>query len=315
MTGISRRTFLLGAAAVAAGSLSAGSLAACTQRSPSERVTMACGEPGGIYVEFGDLIGQALLREKNIESETRNTNGSAENLQLLSAGEVDLGLALADSAAAFGTELVAIGSVYQNYLQCIVRDDDGLESLSDLAGTRVSTGATGSGSSFTTRRLLAALDMDSGSRAARQSEHELSEALDALNRGEIDAMFWSSGIPTPKITELHQQTPLRLIDLSPAFTALNEHHPGEYLPALVPAGVYGAAESLTTIGVPNYLLAHPDLSDSVARALVEVLIHEAPSLIPDGTVGLQFLTSATLIDTGAVSLHPAALQRYRELYG
>lgn len=307
MSTVTRRTFVIGAAAALAAALTS-----CSPSTRDQRLTIACGEPGGIYLEFGELIGAAMLREAGIDVTTRSTNGSAENLGLLAAGEVDLGLALADSAAESDADLVALGSVYQNYLQCIVRADGDVTSLDALAGMRVSVGATGSGSSVTTRRLLAALAM---SEEVEQSEQELQSALAALAAGEIDAMFWSSGIPTPKITELNETTPLRMLDLSSALTALEREHPGKYRPAVVPAGVYGSAEPLTTVGVPNYLLAHPGLADDVAAEIVNTLVHEAASLMPAGTVGLQFLTPATLIDTGQVPLHPAALERYRELYG
>ncbi len=89
-----------------------------------------------------------MTRESGgVEITALATEGSVDNLALLDTGSVDLALSLADSAAAVpeGDRLVAIGRVYQNYLQCIVRAADGLTSLADLSGRVVSLGAAGSG--------------------------------------------------------------------------------------------------------------------------------------------------------------------------
>lgn len=307
---ITRRTMLTGSAVAVL-----AALAACTRDAPARGVRMACGEPGGVYIEFGELLARSVFDEKNIRVDARTTNGSAENLALLTAGEVDLGIALADSAEYRAGDLTALGSVYQNYLQCVVRESGAISRLEDLAGRRVSIGAPGSGSSFTTNRLMAATGLANGLAPVDVVEQGLEEALQSLEQGEIDAMFWSGGIPTPRISELGHSTPVRLLDLAPALTALDAEYPGRYLPTRVPAGVYAAAEPVSTIGISNFLLARRDLPDDIAGALVTVLINRAHSLIPPGTVGLQFLTAASLIDTGDIPLHPAAQQRYRELYG
>lgn len=277
---------------------------------------MACGEAGGIYLRFGERLRTVLRDRGTAELEPVVTNGSAENLALLGDGSVDLAIALADTAEKPGSgELLALGRVYQNYLQCVVRADGDVRSLDDLAGRPVSIGATGSGSSWTTSRLLSATGRSTGSRAPRVSEHPLTEALDLLAAGAADAIFWSGGIPTPQIQELSERIPLALLDLAEGLPALTSRHPGPYLPARVPAGVYGAAAPTATIGIPNYLLAHRGLTTGTAGAVVDALVGDARRLVPEGSVGVQFLTQAALIDTGDVPLHPAARGRYRELYG
>ncbi|MFD5600187.1 TAXI family TRAP transporter solute-binding subunit [Leucobacter sp. NPDC058333] len=282
---------------------------------------IACGEPGGAYLQFGELLRNALRERSRVELTLTVTHGSAENLELLTSGSVDLALSLADTANEGAAQhgFVAIGRVYQNYLQCLVLEDSDISSLADLAGRRVSVGAPGSGSSHTTRRLLAAMASHGGEASAGRAapvvaELELAPALQALTTGSIDALFWSGGIPTPEITEFSETTPLRLVDLADGVAPLEAAHPREYLDTRIPAGVYGSPKSITTIGISNLLMARAELDASAARALVDVLVVDAARLIPSGSVGLQYLTLATLIDTGSVPLHPAARKRYRELY-
>lgn len=312
MTAVSRRAALLG---IAAGL--ALPLTACANEASEARIRMACGEPGGLYLQFGELL-RDVLERRGIALDVLASNGSAENLALLRRGDADLALALADSAEQQGAGLAAIGQVYQNYLQCVVRADVGarrIADLADLAGRRGSIGAPGSGSSLTTRRVLRAAGLLDGPEPPELGQHPLEDALRALEAGRIDAFFWSGGIPTPKIAELGARTPLALVNLDPALARLSSADPGQYLPARVPAGVYGIPDPTSTIGIPNLLLARPELADATAQGIVDALIDDAPSLVPAGSVGVQFLTGASLIDTGTLPLHPAAKRRYRERAG
>ncbi|QIM17724.1 TAXI family TRAP transporter solute-binding subunit [Leucobacter coleopterorum] len=312
-------------------------LAGCAA-SPVHRLKMACGEAGGIYLQFGELLSAAVDRRASggvwgsarvaAQLEPLTTNGSAENLQLLQDGEADLAIALADIVrehenarladgrrAAGGRTNVAIGRVYQNYLQCAVLADGPLRGLSDLRGKVVSTGASGSGSSFTTRRVLDLAGLGEADGGPRQVEHTLEDGLRELRLGRIDAMFWSGGVSTPKIEEFSAEVPLRLFDLSTAAGALEAEYPLVYLKSTIPANVYGSTVPTPTLGIPNLLLASPDLPDDIARLIVDALVFDARRLVPKGSVGAQFLTPVSLIDTGAVPLHPAARDRYREVYG
>lgn len=313
MSAITRRTALLGLTATLA-----LPLLGCAGPSPARTMTMASGDAGGSYVRFAELLREAMRRRGAPELGVVVTNGSVENLDLLGEGAVDLAIALADTVETNSGDAVAIGRVYQNYLQCITRADGDVRALADLAGRRVSAGAAGSGTALTARRLLAATGLgvdDPRGTAPLLSEHPLGEALDALADGAIDALFWSGGIPTPQVDELSATTRLRLVDLAVAVPALDAAHPGAYLVTSVPAGVYSTTAATPTIGIPNYLLARPDLDDAFARTLVDVLIDDAHRLVAEETVGVQYLTPATLIDTGTVPLHPAAKQEYAALYG
>lgn len=316
MNTLSRRAFL---GAVSAGA--ALTLAGCVRPSSGEELTMACGEPGGLYIEFGGRLSEALETSTGTRLAALATNGSSDNIELLRRGAADLAIALIDTAepavnaaAADGTRLVAIGRVYQNYLQCIVREDGDIRTLADLAGREVSTGASGSGSSHTTARVFVSAGL-AGPRTPVASQLQLAQAVDALERGDIDAFFWSGGVPTPQIAELSTRLPLRILDLSPAMRDLTAEYPHQYLSTRIPTGVYGAEQAVPTVGIANVLLARADFAPDRARDLVDTLLNGAAELVPPGSAGLQFLTAAHLIDTGAVPLHPAAAARYRERYG
>jgi hypothetical protein len=44
-------------------------------------------------------------------------------------------------------------------------------------------------------------------------------------------------------------------------------------------------------------------------------VHSAAELIPQSSLGVQFLSAESLINTAGVPLHPAAADAYRALHG
>lgn len=303
---LSRRTLLLAAGATLA-------LAGCAPGS-DRRLRMACGEPGGTYVQFGQLLADAIVAAGGATSmEVLTTDGSIENMTMLREGGADLAIALADSAASVPEGLVAIGRVYQNYLQCVVLADGPVRAAADLAGRRVSIGAPGSGTAYTATRVLEALGLTDGDGAALLEERNLADAVTALGDGEIAALFWSGGIPVPELDRLQDVAEVTLVEVARALPTLAVED--VYQSTIVPAGVYGLGEPMPTIGVSNLLLARADLPSGLAASIVDVLIDEAPDLVPEPSAGVQYLTPSNLIDTGPIPLHAAAEARYRERYG
>lgn len=311
MTALPRRAFL----ALAAAAL-AGTAGACTG-TPPRALVLAAGEPGGFYAEFGALLAAAAASPP---WRVRTTDGSAENVALVAAGTADLGLALTDVvlAARAGTDpfaapvpLLALGRVYENYLQLAVRAESPVTDLAGLAGRPVSLGAPGSGAAVAGARLLAVTGV-----AVRAATLGLADATAALDRGDIDAFLWSGGLPTPAVAELAARRPIRLLPLAAQVGALRERHgPGAYAAAAVPTGVYGAAAEVPTIGVANLLVTTAALPDDAAAAVVRTLVDRAPQLVPASALGTQYLDQLSLVDTGDVPLHPGAEAAYRDLHG
>jgi TRAP transporter TAXI family solute receptor len=311
VTGITRRGFLGAGLTVAAFGLTG-----CSPTAPSS-VTLGCGEAGGSYLQFGDLLANVSRVRGGVQISALETQGSVENLSLLNDARIDLALSLADAVAVSPAraEFVAVGRVYQNYLQCIVRSEGGPRSLADLAGRVVSLGAPGSGAAGTARRVLDAAGFGPGQTAPVAVERPFREAVVDLEEGRIDALFWSGGVPTPQIADLATRCPIVVLDTTSVLPELRRRSPDAYVATSIPAGVYGAAAAVPAIGVANLLLSRPALDDAIVQRLVDVLIDDAAALVPPGALGIQYLTPASLIDTLPIALHPAAEKRYRERYG
>lgn len=315
--GVSRRAVLRGAA-LGGAALGAASAAGCSTGVPGGPVTLAAGEAGGFYLEFGELLGRQL-RAAGTAVEVLATGGSVHNVTRLGDGRAGIGLVLGDIAAAARdgvppfsgpVPLLAIGRVYENYMQLVVRAEDPITSVSDLAGRLVSWGAPGSGAAVFGDRLLAAASV-----AARCTRRPLREAVAALEDRRADALLWSGGVPTPALAELASRRPVRLLPIGAALPRLRARYGNVYSRVTVPPGVYGSPAAVSTVGVANLLTGGPDLPDAVADTVARVLVGAAPNLVPASALGTQYLDPRALIGTGAVPLHPGASAAYRDMHG
>lgn len=331
-----RRTVLRAWAAAGLAGLILPAIGACRPAESPENLMVAGGEPGGFYLEFATLLAESLQRHgvaRNAAPMT--TGGSLENIDRLLAGEATFAVALADAtvekaaAEAGGTEagrIVALGKVYENYVHCVVRRDSGILNLPDLAGKTAAIGAKGSGTSFTAHRIIqaAGLGGSSGNPSStnppsRQPVKELTLGLNAglaaLRDGSVDAMLWSGGVPTAAITAANRDLGLRFLDLSDLIPALRDQYGAFYDRVIIPENSYEGTPAVGTLGVANLLLCRRDLEDRTVTKTIELLVGHAQELIPRSSLGVQFLSTETLINTAGVPLHPAAAASYRRLHG
>jgi TRAP transporter TAXI family solute receptor len=308
-----RRTVLK---AALSGALAAG----CGVPAPSRTLTIAAGESGGFYLTFGRLLAaQINAVEPWLRCTAVETTASVANIDLLRAGRADLALVLADTARAANSgqppftsaiDLRALGRVYENYLQLVVRNDSPIRTVSDLDGRVISLGATGSGAALTGSRIVSVAGI------SPQVRHlPLADAVSALAAGAIDALLWSGGVPTPALAKLDSTLGIRLVALDTVLPTLRARYGMLYEQLPVPSGGYRFVHQLPTIGVANLLVGLPPMPSDVAAAVVRVLVERADQLVPPEALGTQFLDIRTLIGTADLPLHPGAAQEYRRLHG
>ncbi|WP_227998572.1 TAXI family TRAP transporter solute-binding subunit [Nocardia australiensis] len=301
---IDRRRFLalttFGAAAAASGCSSDG----------GPVVRLASGEVGGFYHAFAQLLTAVAVESGGVRIEPVATSGSQENLERLADGEVDAALALSDSVTE-RHRVLALGRVYENYLQLAVRADGPIHRVADLRGTRVNLGAAGSGAAVTGERLLWAAGIDPTADVVL-GHRPLLDAVAAVVADDVDALLWAGGVPTGVLDVPRR---MRLVDLGELAAPMRDRFGYLYERVEIPADAYPGGPAVHTIGVANLLLAAPSLSEAAAEAIVDLLVTRADALVPAEAAGTQFLDTRSLIGTGFVPLHPGAAAVYRRSHG
>ena len=330
-----RRTALKAGLAAGLAGVLLPALNACISENRPATVTVAGGQPGGFYLEFSTLLAESLQRHGVADQAVAlTTGGSLDNLESLLTGKATFAVALADAAAqqlaARGPSSVgiaALGKVYENYVHCVVRKNSGIRNFTQLAARTVAVGQPGSGTSLITPRLIEAAGLKSspagggpidGSTRAKTvtvMNLGLNDGLKALQSGSVDALFWSGGVPTAAITAANKETGLGFLDLSALIPAMRTRYGIFYDRVLIPEGGYEGTPAVWTVGVANLLLCRNDLDDRTVKRTVELLVDHAQELVPRSSLGVQFLSPESLINTAGLPLHPAAAAAYRKLHG
>jgi TRAP transporter TAXI family solute receptor len=286
------------------------------------QLAVGTGNTTGNFYQVGGGYADLVTRHlPGYEVVAAPTSGSADNLKRLARGDVELALTFSDVAAdavdgsgsfANGAvHLFALARLYNNVAHCVVVDDPAIRSVADLKGRRVSTGTRNSGTELVALRLLDSAGLDPDRDLVRRS-WSLAQTTDAMLAGQLDALFWSGGVPTIGITDLFTRAAgkvkLRLLPLDGLRATMNERHGGAYLPAVLPAGAYPAAAEVPTLAIPTLLVVGPDMPDQLAYDLTRLMFDYHDELVavhPE----LQNVNRTLAPQTEPVVLHPGA-QRY-----
>jgi len=292
-------------------------VAAACQSAEPPIYQLAAAELNGFFYEFAQLLADAVARDDApFRLERLVTLGTMQNLQDLRDGRVPLALGLADATVSDPAGRLALGRVYENYLQVVVRRDSPIDGIEDFPGYRISLGFPGSGTENSAKRVLAAGGIDPASFTPEPVP--LVELLDSLTSGRIDAGFFAGGVPNPIVDPAAGRGPaggIRLLSLSGPLQALQQQYGAVYQSVVVPAGVYGSTAEVETVGITSLVLARPDLPDDVPERIVDVLLRRAGELIPGPALGAQYLSASSLIYTFGIPLHPGAAAAYRTHHG
>ena len=242
-----------------------------------ETLTVATGGQGGIYAVWGAAYARAISKSLDgYRGVATPTTGSVENLERLSDGRAQIALTLGDTAldAVEGRQafdrpvaLKALAQIYPSYVQVVTRADSDIGTLEDLKGKRVSVGSPDSGTQVVAGRVLDVAKV--GGFKRRQLGVE--ESARALERGQVDAFFWSGGVPTAAVADLSKRTPVALVDLLRYAPEMRRRWGGVYGGATVPAGTYGLDSPVSTVTIPNYVVVSDRMDAALAHDLTSLL--------------------------------------------
>jgi TRAP transporter TAXI family solute receptor len=169
---------------------------------PPSRVVIATGRPDGAYHRFAQLYRERLARER-ITLDIRETSGSVENIRLLEdpASGVDIAFVQGGTGATAKTDgLVSLASLYFEPLWVFSRTAPRPSDLRGLRGRRLAVGPEASGTHAVAQNLLAANNITETT--ARFSPLTGSDAVRALRRGEVDAVFLIASAESATVKEM-----------------------------------------------------------------------------------------------------------------
>lgn len=320
---LTRRTLMLSAAALPLAGLS-GQMAMAQSRS---FFGIATGGTGGTYYPLGGMLAQLIsntaeLPDTKLSATAETGNASVANTKLLSRGEIESAFAAADilDAAYRGVgqfedgkieNIRAIGALYPETVQLVVRADSGIEKFEDLAGRSVSSGAPGSGQWQLLGDLIEAHGMSRDDISEDYSS--FSQSVEKIKDGNLDASLITAGAPTSSVTELANGHDIRIVPLNgPAIAKLQETQP-YYVNAVLPAGSYkGVDEDVETLAVRAIWATHDGVSDEIIYAVTKALYENTETLGQVHPKGRE-ISAETALESVSIPVHPGAAKYYEEI--
>jgi len=285
-------------------------LTACTAGFGELKLRIAAGTSGGVYYKLAQPLAAAWQADLGIDRpEVLQTQGSPDNVKKVLAAQADVAFVAADVAAdryQKGSDLRALARIHDDYLHVVVRADSDIKSVSQLSGHRIAIGSPQSGVEYIATKLL---DVAGLSHSVTTTPRGLDNSVPALLNHEVDAFFWSGGLPTPTLTGYNTQGLLRLLDIADLMPKMQALSP-VYSTATIPASTYNQPRPVTTLLVPNFLVVPKSMPDDVAEALVRSLFNARRELAIANPAALSIDVHPG-IETQPIPLHPGALRYYQ----
>ncbi len=319
-------------AAVIAGLTLAGGVA---QAQEMKFFRIGTGGAGGTYFPIGGLIANAISSPPGARSCDKggtcgvpgliaiavSTNASVANVNAIHAGQLDAGLAGAQSVTQGyeGTGKFAgnkkdniriIANLYPEDMHLVLPKGTKLASLKDLNGKRVGVAAAGSGTQVSVRMILKHYGIK-----AKEQELGLSQSTQRLADGQLDAFFYAGGTPFASLIQLGSTKGFELYRFSAAERkAINGIIP-YYVDSLIPAGTY---ENITTdtptVAVNGQLITSKDQPEVLIYAITKALwSKKTRGLLDKGHAKGKAIRLETALKGVLIPIHPGAERFYKEV--
>ena len=285
-------------------------------------VSLATATPGGGFPLYGGAVAETINAEDpTLDVQPKNTKGSTENVPLLEAGTVDLGLVQGEVAHEALTgigrapaNVKILAAMYSTPGMFVVRADSPYRSIEDLRGKPVAFGAQGSGLVILARYVLDGLGLDRDRDFKAVFLERAGDGPAMVLDGRVAAL-WGGGIGWPGFTTMaNAPGGARFIvpDRDGIARILAKH---TFLrPLDVPAGSYpGQSATIASLGSWSFIMARPTLADDVAYRLARAL-HRGEARLGAKLAQAKETTAA---NTAAAArpelLHPGAARYLREI--
>ena len=292
------------------------------------------GGAGGTYFPIGGLIANAISSPPGARSCEKggtcgvpglvaiavSTNASVFNMNAIQAGNLDAGLAGAQSVTqGYNGEgkfvgnkkdkVRVIANLYPEDMHLVTAKGVHFKSLKDLNGKRVGVASAGSGTQVSVRMIIKHYGI-------KAKEHELGvkQSTQRLADGQLDAFFYAAGTPLSSLIQLGSTKGFELYKFTASEQkAINGIIP-YYVESVIPAGTYENIKyDVTTVAVNGQLVTSIDQPADLIYGITKALwSKKTRGLLDKGHAKGKAIRLETALKGVLVPLHPGAEKFYKE---
>jgi len=309
---------------VAAVAFLAAGLAVTAATAQEKKFSIATGTTGGVYYPLGGAAANILSKKvPGWTATVEATAGSVANLHMLRDGKALLAFVQADSAydAMKGLDKFVgkpvdhrvIAVIYPNIVHLVTMEGTGINSIKDMKGKRISTGAPVSASEVLADRLLEAAGM--ARTDFKRERLSPAESTNAMKDGKLDGYFFAGGPPIAAITDLaaSQGVKMKLLDHDDLVPKVVAKYGPLYSVTNIKAKSYpGQDKDVKSMAVWNVLVVPASMSDADAYTMIKTLWESHADLVATHKAASDMVAENQKQANSPVPFHPGAVKYFTE---
>jgi len=283
------------------------------------------GGTGGSYYPIGGALKGVFENSDLVDGvQVVSTGASVQNINNINDGLNQVAIVMSDVAydAVKGqnqfegqpADIETIAGMYPNVVQIVATADSDIHSIADLKGKRVGVGKVGSGVEQSAAKVLESANL-SYDDLAQVSHTGYADSVTEMSNGNLDAAFFTSGVPNSSITGLMQSTDVTFVPVSgDVASTLLEKYP-YYENYEIPAGAperYNLGDAVDTVAIRNIMIVPSSMRDDVAEDLAK-RFHDYLESDKVSVGALKQFDPATMDKDLVVPVHPGAKAYYETL--
>lgn len=291
-------------------------------------VTIGTGGITGVYYPTGGAIAKIISAKKdvyNIRASVESTGGSKFNINAIASGDLDFGIAQADTQflayngkgpweKAPVKKLRAVFALAPEAVTFVVAEDSGIKSVMDVKGKTINLGDPGSGNRVNALDIFKTVGIVPG-KDFRDEKLKPADAPRVLQDGRIDGFFYTVGHPNGNIKESTAgKRKTRIVPITKEIEPLLKSAP-YYSMVNIDMAQYpdaaNAGEKVSTLGMLATLVTSADVPEDVVYAITKEVFENLDAfkkLHP----ALANLTPQSMLDGLTAPIHPGAMKYYKE---
>jgi uncharacterized protein len=285
-----------------------------------DTLTIGTASPGGTYYVYGEGLAKILTAALEIPVTMLSTEGPAQNIELLEAGEAKLGFVTTGIALQAWNATGAWSGrkparamrvafpMYDTPFHFLVLQDSGIRTIEEMSGKRVGIGPRGGTSAAYIPEFFGALKTSSN-----LVYGDWSDLAAQMHARTLDAIAVGAGVPFPSFIELEAKDRVRYISLTPEQIAALRLAMPELSPSRIPVGTYPSLiRPYETVGLYNFAVAHADLLDDLVYRVVKAAFENHDQML-EVHAAAAATVPANITRNTFLPLHPGAIRYYRQI--
>ena len=286
------------------------------------KITLGSGTEGGGFTIYASAFIDALRSvDPTFEIKAMGTKGTPQNVQMLEAGDLDIGLVAGEVAHELLTgtgrpltKLKVISVMYSTPGMFVVRADSRYRHIADLVGRPVVWNGRDSGLAIQARYVMDGIGLNIDTDFQAIYTDQLTEGPTMVIDGRAAAL-WGGGVRWPGFVKVASSTRggRFVVPTSSEIQRIHDKH--SFLTRLtVPAALYpGQYDAIDTVGAWSFILARADLDDPIGHRLAASLY----KIDRAGSLSRQLLETTAKNTLAAIprpdALQPGVAQFYKEV--